>query len=65
MSGYGWTYVDANGEEVGHSARFEDSEAAESWMGDSWRDLLENGVEEVALIDHARKRTLYRMGLSE
>ena len=65
MSGYGWTYVDGNGEEVGSSARFEDSDAAEAWMGDSWRDLLENGVEEVALVDHARKRTLYRMGLSE
>jgi len=47
------------------STPFEDSEAAEAWMGDSWRDLLENGVEEVVLIDHARKRTLYRMGLSE
>jgi hypothetical protein len=65
MSGYGWTYLDSYGEEVGHSARFEDSEAAEAWMGDSWRDLRENGVEQVALIDHARKRTLYRMGLSE
>ena len=38
MSGYGWTYVDGNGEEVGSSARFEDSDAAEAWMGDSWRD---------------------------
>jgi len=63
MSGYGWTYVDGNGEEVGHSNRFEDSEAAEAWMGDCWRDLLENGVEEVALVDHARNVTLYRMGL--
>jgi len=50
---------------VGHSARFEDSEAAEAWMGDSWRDLLENGVEAVALVDHARQLTLYRMGLSD
>ncbi|MFL5767351.1 MAG: hypothetical protein ACJ758_05830 [Actinomycetota bacterium] len=65
MSGYGWSYLDSYGEEVGRSAPFEDSEAAEAWMGDSWRDLLENGVEEVVLIDHARKRTLYRMGLSE
>jgi hypothetical protein len=65
MSGYGWTYLDSYGVEVGHSARFEDSEAAEAWMGDSWRDLLENGVEAVALVDHARQRTLYRMGLSD
>ena len=45
MSGYGWTFVDANGEEVGTSQRFDDSEAAEAWMGDCWRDLLENGVD--------------------
>jgi hypothetical protein len=64
MSGFGWTYVDGNGEEVGRSHRFEECEAAEAWMGESWRDLLENGVEEVVLIDHARDRKLYRMGLA-
>jgi len=38
---------------------------AQGFVGDSWRDLLENGVEAVALVDHARQRTLYRMGLSD
>jgi hypothetical protein len=65
MSRYAWAYVDGNGDEVGRSAPFEDSESAEAWMGDCWRDLLANGIEEVALIDHAHGRTLYRMGLSE
>jgi len=60
---FGWTYVDASGEEVGTSRRFPDAESAEDWMGDAWRDLLENGIEEVVLFDHERGRRLYRMGL--
>jgi hypothetical protein len=64
MSVFGWTYVDGNGEEVGRSHRFEECDAAEDWMGESWRDLLENGVAEVVLVDHSRDRTLYRMDLA-
>ena len=60
---FGWTYLDQSGEELGRSARFGDTDAAEEWIGSSWRDLLENGVEEVVLVDHVRGRTLYRMGL--
>jgi hypothetical protein len=60
---YTWTYFDGTGEEVGRSQRFADSEAAEEWMGACWRDLYENGIEEVALLDQARNRRLYRMGL--
>jgi hypothetical protein len=59
-----WTYFDGVGEEVGRSQRFPDAEAAEEWMGTCWRDLCDNGVEEVALHDHAQDRRLYRMGLS-
>lgn len=59
-----WTYVDGTGEEVGRSERFADAEAAEAWIGSCWQDLLENGVEEVVLFDHARARRMYRMGLS-
>ena len=36
---------------------------AEEWMNDSWQDLRDNGVHEVALHDHARGRRVYRMGL--
>ncbi|MCP2344477.1 hypothetical protein [Nonomuraea roseoviolacea] len=27
---------------------------AESWLGENWRDLLESGVEQVALLDEDR-----------
>jgi hypothetical protein len=60
---YAWMLFDGAGEEVGHSPRFPDAEAAEEWIGSSWPDLLENGVEEVVLYDHSRGRRLYRMGL--
>lgn len=60
---FGWTLLDSAGQEVGRSPRFPDAESAEAWIGTSWPDLLENGVEEVVLYDHARGRRLYRMGL--
>jgi hypothetical protein len=58
-----WTYVDGTGEEVGSSPDFPDAESAEDWMGSSWHDLAENGVEEVVLFDRERGRRVYRMGL--
>jgi hypothetical protein len=60
---FAWTYLDASGQEVGHSPRFPDPESAEDWIGTSWRDLFENGVEEVVLFDQGRGRKVYRMGL--
>ena len=60
---FSWTYLDQSGEEVGHSPHFDDPEAAEDWIGTSWRDLFENGVEEVVLFDQVRGRKVYRMGL--
>jgi hypothetical protein len=60
---FGWTYLDGAGEELGTSQSFSDAESAEEWMAAAWRDLLDNGVEEVALHDHARGRRVYRMGL--
>jgi hypothetical protein len=62
---FAWTYLDGQGEEIGRSDRFPNQEAAEDWMGGSWQDLLERGVEEVALVDQERGRQLYRMGLQE
>ena len=61
---FGWTYLDQSGQELGGSPRFGDAESAEEWIGSSWPDLLENGVEEVVLVDHSRGRKIYRMGLS-
>ncbi len=60
---FAWTYIDGSGEEVGRSRHFSDAETAEDWMGNCWRDLAENGVEEVVLFDHGRGQRLYRMGL--
>jgi hypothetical protein len=60
---FAWTYLDESGQEVGRSSHFEDAETAEDWIGTSWRDLLENGVEAVVLFDEERGRKVYRMGL--
>jgi hypothetical protein len=60
---FAWTYLDAAGEEVGSSPRFDDAEEAEDWIGSSWPELHENGVEAVVLFDQERGRKLYRMGL--
>jgi hypothetical protein len=60
---FAWTYLDRSGEEVGRSPRFADADEAEDWIGSSWPDLLENGVEAVVLYDDDAGKTLYRMGL--
>lgn len=61
----GWRFIDASGAEVGHSPHFRDAEDADAWLGSAWRDLRENGVEEVVLYDHDRERRLFRMGLGD
>ena len=61
---FGWTLLDRTGEELGRSPVFADADDAEDWIGSCWRDLLENGVEEVVLYDQERERRLYRMGLA-
>ena len=58
-----WSYLDASGNELGCSQRFDDPDAAEEWVGRSWQDLAEMGVEEVVLHDHAHGGNVYRMGL--
>jgi hypothetical protein len=62
---FAWRFLAASGDEMGSSGRFPDRESAESWMGEAWADLRERGVEEVALVDEERGRSLYRMGLGE
>ena len=62
---FAWRYLDAEGRETGRSDPFDDRPAAEAWMGEAWSDLLARGVEEVALLDLGRDRTLYRMALRE
>jgi hypothetical protein len=60
-----WRYLDHEGQELGSSELFADREAAESWMGLSWADLHDNGIEEVVLVDSDRGDALYRMGLAQ
>ncbi len=62
---FAWRFLDHGGSEVGASERFPDRESAESWMGETWSDLHERGVEEVVLVDERRGERVYRMGLSE
>ena len=60
---FDWAYLDASGNELGRSQAFDDADAAEDWMGRSWQDLAENGIEEVELFDRTHGRHVYRMGL--
>ena len=48
---------------MGRSPAFEEAEQAEDWIGSSWQELLERGIEAVVLRDGDRERDLYRMGL--
>jgi hypothetical protein len=61
---FDWAYLDGAGAELGRSHGFDDPEAAEEWIGGSWQDLADMGVEAVVLYDHSRERNVYRMGLS-
>jgi hypothetical protein len=60
-----WTYLDATGQELGHSQDFPDTDSAEEWLSTAWRDLYDNGVEEVVLHDRIRGERIYRMGLGQ
>ncbi len=62
---FAWDYLDAGGSALGRSEVFDDRDRAEAWMGDAWADLLERGIEEVALMDLDRGTPVYRMGLRE
>ncbi|GHH62922.1 hypothetical protein GCM10017673_02940 [Streptosporangium violaceochromogenes] len=53
-----WRYENANGGEVTEgvvpSEAFPSQADAESWLGESWRELLEAGVEKVTLLEDGR-----------
>ena len=56
-----WLLHDASGAETttpgGPPPTFGSQSDAESWVGEQWRDLLEDGVEAVTLVDG--DRTVY------
>ncbi|MDH6110087.1 hypothetical protein P3T36_005813 [Kitasatospora sp. MAP12-15] len=61
-----WRYEAADGSVV---TRAEESEEfsgqgdAESWVGEEWKQLLEEGIERVALLDDGQQ--IYTMSLRE
>ncbi|GAA4517442.1 MULTISPECIES: hypothetical protein [Nonomuraea] len=53
-----WRYEDAHGGEVTDRPLprevFPSQADAESWLGENWRELLDSGVEQVALLEEER-----------
>jgi hypothetical protein len=54
---WSWRYQDVQGRPVSEppsAETFPTKGDAESWLGESWRDLLAAGVEEVVLVEGER-----------
>ncbi len=53
-----WRYEDGNGNPVDRPGvareEFPTQADAESWLGETWRDLLAGGVDQVTLLDGER-----------
>jgi hypothetical protein len=54
-----WRLLDAAGAEVSAAEyadqRFASQGDAESWVGETWRELVEQGVDAVVLLEHDRE----------
>jgi hypothetical protein len=54
-----WRYEKANGTVVAggslQEAIFASQGDAESWLGENWHELIDNGIDQVTLFDDARK----------
>lgn len=46
-----WAYESSDGVVIGRSEVFESRSDAESWVGEAFGDLLEDGVDQVRLFD--------------
>ena len=46
-----WQLEDASGESVGTSESFDSRSDAESWVGETFEDLIERGIDQVRLFD--------------
>lgn len=51
-----WQYEDVDGAPLSKPARreFSNKSDAESWLGESWRELLDAGVHQVSLFEEDR-----------
>ncbi len=59
---WSWRYEGANGESAnGPTESFSSQADAESWIGQTWRELAASGVASVALVEDDRVE--YRMSL--
>lgn len=65
MATCSWVLHDAAGVALRETESFDSKEAAEAWMGTEWSTLLEEGAEEVSLVDDVTGNVYYRMGLRE
>jgi hypothetical protein len=53
-----WRYEDSNGTPltgVGSVESFPTQGDAETWVGETWRELLDQGVEQVSLLEDGRE----------
>jgi hypothetical protein len=46
-----WAFETSTGEVTGRSETFESRSEAESWVGETFGDLLEQGIDQVRLFD--------------
>jgi len=46
-----WTFESSTGDVIGRSEAFESRGDAESWVGEAFGDLLEQGIDQVRLFD--------------
>jgi hypothetical protein len=59
---WAWRYLGANGQkQLGGSETFANQSDAESWLGQSWRELVAAGVVTAVLVED--ERVEYRMSL--
>lgn len=51
-----WRYENRSGDVLSDQSApsFDSRSDAESWLGEAWRDLAENGVDQVSLLDGDR-----------
>jgi hypothetical protein len=56
-----WRYEDDDRKDVGASESFPSQSDAESWLGQTWKELAKTGVATVVLVED--ERVEYRMSL--
>lgn len=50
-----WSYESASGEPIGQSEMFDSRGDAETWIGEMFSDLLDEGVTQVRLFDGVKE----------